>query len=398
MKTKPRLDFDNLEIAFAAKNDRVLKKTHFVFLTMKSNALVKIGTYLAKLALSSGLPVRGLIKRTIFDMFCGGETIEECLSTVAQMKKFNVGAILDYSVEGEKTERGFDHTTREILQVIEQAAKAGNIPFAAIKVTGIGAFDLLAKIHAGQSLSEAEEKAWERVRQRTECICQRAYDRGVPVLIDAEETWIQKAIDQLTISMMKRFNKDRALVYYTFQMYCHRMMNHLKTLHRQAKEEGYVLGAKLVRGAYMEKERDRARELCYEDPVQPDKASCDRDFDAALAYCVAHINEIHLFAGSHNERSNYRLAALLEEYGLAPKAPEVCFAQLYGMSDHISYNLASAGYQVAKYLPYGPIEASMPYLFRRAEENTSVKGQSGRERSLVKRELERRKGLRSFEC
>lgn len=395
---KPRVDFDNLQIAFAAKSNRALKKTHFVFLTMKSNALVKIGTSLAKLALSLGLPVRGLIKRTIFKMFCGGETIEECLSTVAQMKKFNVGAILDYSVEGEKTEQGFDHTTREILQVIEQAAKSDNIPFAAIKITGIAAFGLLAKIHAGEPLSEAEEKAWECVRQRTECICQRAYDRGVPVLIDAEETWIQKAIDQLTISMMERFNKDRALVYYTFQMYCHRMMNHLKTVHRQAKEDGYVLGAKLVRGAYMEKERDRAKEWCYEDPIQPDKASCNRDFDAALTYCVAHINEIHLFVGSHNEHSNYRLAALLEEYGLAPNAPEVCFAQLYGMSDHISYNLASAGYQVAKYVPYGPIEASMPYLFRRAEENTSVKGHSGRELSLVKRELERRKGLRSFEC
>lgn len=392
MEKTSRVDFDNLEIAFAAKNDRALKKIHFVFSTMKSNTLVKAGTTLTKLALNSGLPVKGLIKRTLFDIFCGGETIEDCLSTVAQMQKFNVGAILDYSVEGEKTERGFEATTNEILQVIEQAAKSDNIPFAAIKITGFGAFDLLAKIHAGDQLSDEEKAAWKRVEERTERICQRAYELGVPVLIDAEETWIQKPVDELTISMMEKFNKEKAIVYYTFQMYCHRMLANLKNLHQQAEKGGYILGAKLVRGAYMEKERERAREHNYEDPIQSDKPSSDRDYNAALHYCVEHIDSISLFAGSHNEDSNYLLASLLEKHGLESGDSRVCFAQLYGMSDNISYNLANAGYRVAKYVPYGPIKASMPYLFRRAEENTSVKGQSGRELTLIRREMKRRKG------
>ena len=392
MEKPSRVDFDNLEIAFAAKNNRALKKIHFVFSTMKSNTLVKTGTTLTKLALNSGLPVKGIIKRTLFDIFCGGETIEDCLSTVTQMQKFSVGAILDYSVEGEKTERGFEATTNEILQVIEQAAKSDNIPFAAIKITGFGAFDLLAKIHTGEELSTDDKAAWNRVKERTERICQRAYDLGVPVLIDAEETWIQKPVDELTIGMMQKFNKEKAIIYYTFQMYCHRMLANLKELHLQAEKDRYILGAKLVRGAYMEKERARAEELNYEDPIQPDKASSDRDYDAALNYCVENINSISLFAGSHNEDSNYLLASLLDKHGLEAGDARVCFAQLYGMSDNISYNLANAGYRVAKYVPYGPIKASMPYLFRRAEENTSVKGQSGRELTLIKREMKRRKG------
>lgn len=391
MEIKKRVDFDNLEIAFGAKNDRALKKTHFVFSTMKSNALVKVGTTLTKLALKSGLPVKGIIKQTLFNIFCGGENIEDCLSTVAQMKKFSVGAILDYSVEGEKTEAGFEATTKEILQVITQAGKSDNIPFAAFKITGLGDFDLLAKIHAGKKLSSEEQDAWKRVEERTERICELAHELDVPVLIDAEETWIQKPIDELTISMMKKYNQQKGLVYYTFQMYCHSMLDNLKRLHQEAVEAGYILGAKLVRGAYMEKERDRASEKQYQDPIQPDKASTDRDYDAALDYCIEHISEISLFAGSHNEQSNYHLAALMDQKHMAPDDARVCFAQLYGMSDNISYNLANAGYNVAKYVPYGPIKAAMPYLFRRAEENTSVKGQSGRELTLITRELKRRK-------
>jgi len=392
MEIQSRVDFDNLEIAFAAKNDRALKKIHFVFSTMKSNMLVKVGTTVTKLALNSGLPVKGIIKGTLFDIFCGGETIEDCISTVAKMKKFNVGAILDYSVEGEKTEAGFESTTHEILQVIEQAAKSDNIPFAAIKITGFGDFDLLAKIHEGETLNAEEQEAWGRVKERCERICQRAYDLDVPVLIDAEETWIQKPVDELTINMMQKFNKEKGLIYYTFQMYCHRMLTNLKALHEQAEKGGYILGAKLVRGAYMEKERERALHLHYEDPIQPTKAATDKDYDAALSYSVEHIKGISLFAGSHNEDSNYLLASLLEEHGIEASDARVCFAQLYGMSDNISYNLADAGYRVAKYVPYGPIKAAMPYLIRRAEENTSVKGQSGRELTLVKREMKRRKG------
>ena len=391
MNKKEHVDFDNLQVAFASKNTRSLKKTHLIFSTMKSNALVKAGTTVTKLALKSRLPVNGIIRRTLFDIFCGGETIEECLKTAARMQKFKVGAILDYSVEGEKTEEGFEATTREILRTIERAGKSENIPFGAFKITGIGAFDLLAKIHAGQVLNESDKAAYQRVKERVEKICAKAHELGVPVLIDAEETWIQKPIDDLTIAMMARFNKEKAIVYYTFQMYCHRMLANLKALHGHAKAQGYILGAKLVRGAYMEKERLRAKEHGYEDPIQPDKASSDRDYDAGLTYCVENIEEVSLFAGSHNEDSNYYLTQLIDQHGLDKHNPGVYFAQLYGMSDNISYNLADKGFNVAKYVPYGPIRASMPYLFRRAEENTSVKGQSGRELMLIKKELARRR-------
>lgn len=386
------VDFNNLEIAFAAKNDKALKKTHFVFASMKSNALVKVGTTLTKLALKSGLPVRGIIKRTLFDIFCGGETIDECVRTAAQMQKFRVGAILDYSVEGEKTEVGFDATCAEILRTIERAGKSENMPFAAFKITGVGAFDLLAKLHAGKELTMEEQAAFGRIEDRVGRICAKAAEVGIPVLIDAEETWIQKPIDDLTINMMAQFNKERALVYYTFQMYCHSMLANLKKLHTQAAEKGYVLGAKLVRGAYMEKERARSFDLGYADPIQPDKTSTDQDFDAGLVYCVENVSEVHLFAGSHNEGSNLKLAKLIHEHELSADDKRVSFGQLYGMSDNISYNLADAGYNVAKYVPYGPIKASMPYLFRRAEENTSVKGQSSRELTLIEREMKRRKG------
>ncbi len=385
------VDFNNLEIAFAAKNDKALKKTHFVFSTMKSNALVKAGTTLTKLALKSGLPVKGIIKRTLFDIFCGGETIEECVRTAAQMQKFRVGAILDYSVEGEKTETGFDSTCAEVIRTIERAGKSDNMPFAAFKITGVGAFDLLAKIHAGKELTAEEQAAYKRVEERVARICAKAAEVDVPVLIDAEETWIQKPIDDLTIAMMEKYNQGRALVYYTFQMYCHSMLENLRQLHGLASEKGYVLGAKLVRGAYMEKERARSVDLHYTDPIQPDKASTDRDFNEGLVYCVSNVAEINLFAGSHNEASNLKLAELITEHGLNADDKRVSFGQLYGMSDNISYNLADAGYNVAKYVPYGPIKASMPYLFRRAEENTSVKGQSSRELTLIEREIARRK-------
>lgn len=385
------VDFDNLKIAFGSKSNKALKKSHFVFASMKSNALVSVGTALTKFALKSGLPVKGLIRSTLFDVFCGGETIDECVKTAIDMKQFNVGAILDYSVEGEKTEAGFDSTTEEILRTIEKAEESGNVPFGAFKVTGIGAFDLLAKIHSGETLTAEEKAAYKRVEQRVERICEKAASVNLPLLIDAEETWIQKPVDDITITMMERFNQDKAMVYYTFQMYCHSMLENLKILHKQAAEKGYVVGAKLVRGAYMEKERARAGELGYADPIQPDKASTDTDFDAGITYCLDHINEVHLFAGSHNEDSNLKLARMIKEKNLEAHDRRICFGQLYGMSDNISYNLASGGFMVAKYVPYGPIKAAIPYLIRRAKENTSVKGQSSRELTLIQREMKRRK-------
>lgn len=391
MELKKFVDFDELEVAFRAKTDEALKKRHFIFSTMQWPWLVSVGTALTKFALQVGLPVKRIIKRTIFDMFCGGETLDGCQRSSHELAAFGIGAIFDYSVEGEKTEEGFDQTTNEILRTIDRAGEMEYIRFAAFKVTGLASFDLLAKIHAGEKLTADEQAAYDRVFERVDSICRLAYEKDVSVLIDAEETWIQKPIDELTLKMMSVYNREKALIYYTFQMYCHKMLDNLKTLHEHAQENSYRLGAKLVRGAYMEKERERAEELGYEDPIQPNKEATDRDYDLAVRYCVEHIHQIGLFSGSHNEASNYKLTLVMDEFGLQKNDHRVFFGQLYGMSDHISFNLANAGYNVIKYVPYGPLKATIPYLIRRANENTSVKGQSGRELSLVKKELARRK-------
>ncbi|OEJ99618.1 proline dehydrogenase family protein [Roseivirga misakiensis] len=391
MELKKFVDFDQIDIAFKAKSDKALKKRHFIFSTMKWPWLVSVGTSLTKFSLSAGLPVKGLVKSTIFDIFCGGESLETCSDACNELEHYGIGAIFDYSVEGEKTETGFDATAEEVLRTIETASKSDVMKFAAFKITGVGAFDLLAKIHAGETLFTEESSAYDRIVKRVERICALASELDVTVLIDAEETWIQKPIDDITIDMMRKYNKEKAVIYYTFQMYCHAMLDNLQSLHKQAVSDGYILGAKLVRGAYMEKERERAEEMGYLDPIQPTKQSTDDDFNAACQYCIEHLNEIGLFAGSHNEESNYRLTLLMDEHNLQPDDQRVYFGQLYGMSDHISFNLAHGNYNVIKYVPYGPLKATIPYLIRRAAENTSVKGQSGRELTLVTKELKRRK-------
>ncbi|MFY0591293.1 proline dehydrogenase family protein [Roseivirga sp.] len=391
MELKKFVNFDQIDIAFKAKSDKALKKRHFIFSTMKWPWLVSIGTSLTKFSLSAGLPVKGLVKSTIFDIFCGGESLDTCSDACDELERYGIGAIFDYSVEGEKTEAGFDVTTEEVLRTIETAAKSEVMKFAAFKITGVGAYDLLAKIHANEMLSDEESVAYNRVVNRVERICALASKLGVTVLIDAEETWIQKPIDDITIGMMAKYNKDKAVVYYTFQMYCHAMLENLKSMHKKATTDGYVLGAKLVRGAYMEKERERAQAMGYSDPIQPTKNSTDDDFNAACKFCIQNLSEIGLFAGSHNEESNYRLTLLMDEFGLKSDDDRIYFGQLYGMSDHISFNLAHGGYNVIKYVPYGPLKATIPYLIRRAAENTSVKGQSGRELTLVTKELKRRK-------
>ncbi len=391
MDLKKFVDFDEIEIAFKAKSDKALKKRHFIFSTMKWPWLVSIGTSLTKFSLGVGLPVKGLVKSTIFDIFCGGESLDKCGDAVDELESYGIGAIFDYSVEGEKSEEGFESSYHEILQTIKKASESKILRFAAFKLTAVGDFDLYAKIHAGEKLSQAEEEAFERIRARVESVCALASQLDVSLLIDAEETWIQKPIDDLTIAMMEKYNVGKVVVYYTFQMYCHAMLDHLKALHAQAERDGYVLGAKLVRGAYMEKESQRAEELNYTDPIQPDKASTDRDYDAAALYCIENLRSIGLFAGTHNEASNYKLTILMDEFGLETNNERVYFGQLYGMSDHISFNLAFGGYNVIKYVPYGPIKATIPYLIRRASENTSVKGQSGRELTLVTKELKRRR-------
>jgi proline dehydrogenase len=302
-----------------------------------------------------------------------------------------VGTILDYSVEGEDDEQVFDDTRDEIIKTIKRATGDKAVPITVFKVTGVGRFGLLEKLNAGAPLTAVEDAEWKKVQTRVNDICKKAYDAGVPVMIDAEETWIQKTIDMLAVNMMREFNKEKAIVYNTYQLYRHDKLASLKHDHATAVKEGFIMGAKLVRGAYMEKERKRAAEMGYECLIQPDKESTDRDYDQALQFCMDNLPTIAFVAGTHNEDSCRLLADLLNEKNTLHNHPHVYFSQLLGMSDNLSFNLADAGYNVAKYVPYGPVKAVLPYLFRRAQENTAIAGQMSRELGLIIKERKRRK-------
>ncbi|HYG51355.1 MAG TPA: proline dehydrogenase family protein [Flavobacteriales bacterium] len=391
MPNTTKVSFENTEIAFKNKSDRELKKAWWLFKIVASPFLVKMGRIFAKPALYLGF--KPLFKKTIFKQFCGGENIEECEKTIEQLGKFNIGTILDYSVEGETSEENLDHTKKEIILTTQKAKGNKNIPFCVFKVTGVVRFEILEKVSAGVKLSAEEEEEWKRGVKRVEEICFAAAGAQTPIFIDAEESWIQQAIDDLATEMMKRINKTEVIIFNTYQLYRHDRLAYLKREVEAAKTGGYKVGAKLVRGAYMEKERKRAEERNYPSPIQPDKASSDRDYDAALEYCVKHIDTVSICAGSHNEKSSLKLTELMAANAIAPNDKRIYFAQLLGMSDHISYNLADAGYNVAKYVPYGPVKEVLPYLIRRAQENTSVKGQTGRELGLIIKERERRKKI-----
>jgi proline dehydrogenase len=387
-------NFEDTSIAFASKSDAQLRKMYLIFAILNNNRLMNLGKSSLQLAFRLKLPVKWLVKKTVFEHFCGGENIEECAKTIQKLAEYNIGTILDYSVEGEKNEAAFEATAQEVIRTIEKAAQATHIPFSVFKLTGIAPFELLQKVQEKAPLSAEEEKQWQKVRTRLLNICQKASDLQVKLLIDGEESWIQDTIDTLCYEMMARFNRDKAIIYNTYQMYRADMLGNLQSAFAEARQAGYFLGAKLVRGAYMEKERARAAALQYPDPIQPDKAACDRDFDAAVRFCMDNIMYMGLCAGTHNEQSNLLLARLIDAAGLPHNDARIYFAQLYGMSDQISYTLAQAGYNIAKYVPYGPVASVMPYLFRRAEENTSVAGQSSREFMLIKKERIRRKSLR----
>ncbi|PST83886.1 proline dehydrogenase [Pedobacter yulinensis] len=384
-------DFNNTEIAFQSKNNKELKKAYWLFKMIGSNFLTKVGPPITNFFLDIGLPIQGMIKSTIFEQFCGGETIAECEPAIAKLHAGNVGTILDYSVEGEEEEQVFDETCREIIRTIETAATDKRIPITVFKVTGIGRFGLLEKLDAKKELSAKEREEYVKVKARCERICRTAFDKQVPVMIDAEETWIQNTIDELALDMMRKFNRERVIVYNTYQMYRHDKLADMKADHLIARESGFILGVKMVRGAYMEKERRRAEELGYPSPIQPDKAASDRDYDQSLRYCVENLDQVAFVAGTHNEDSCRLLTYLLQEKKIPHNHPHVFFSQLLGMSDNLSFNLANSNYNVAKYVPYGPVKAVMPYLFRRAQENTSVAGQTGRELSLIQKELKRRR-------
>lgn len=391
MNPSTKVSFEDTAVAFSSKSDAELFKLYLLFKMMNSNFLVKTGGNLLNTALNLHLPVKFIVKKTVFNHFCGGETIKESERAIQELSQYNIGTILDYSVEGEGDEKSFNATRDELLRTVEKARGHKLIPFSVFKVTGLVDIKLLEKVQARQELTAEERAAFERGRNRMNAICQRCYEAGVPVFIDAEESWIQETIDNLTYEMMVLYNKERAIVYNTYQMYRHDRLDVIQRDYATAVKEGYYLGAKLVRGAYMEKERRRAQAEGYPDPINPTKEDSDKLFNDALHFCIEHTDRIYFCAGTHNEDSSYLLMELMAAQGIAPNDERVYFSQLYGMSDNLSYNLAKAGYNVAKYVPYGPVEAVMPYLLRRANENTAIAGQSSREFNLIKKEMERRK-------
>jgi proline dehydrogenase len=387
MSITGELSFSNTEKAFAYKSDSELHKAEWLFRTFNYPWLVKYGPGMAGMAVRFGF--KPLVKNTIFSHFCGGENINECSKTIDSLWSFGVGTILDYSVEGEEEEHVFEATCQEIIKTIEKASGEANIPFSVFKTTGIARFALLEKMQMEASLTAEEQAEWARVQERFRRICMAAAKGKVRIFVDAEESWIQETIDRLTEAMMLEFNREEVIVYNTLQMYRH---DRLAYLHQCIETMDCKLGFKLVRGAYMEKERLRAADKNYSDPIQPDKTASDRDFNAALDVCVKHINRVNICAGTHNEESSLHLVNLMREAGIAPNDERIYFSQLLGMSDHISFNLAAAGYRVAKYVPYGPVSAVMPYLGRRAQENSGMAGQMGRELKLIRTEIARRKG------
>ncbi|MFN4082537.1 MAG: proline dehydrogenase family protein [Bacteroidia bacterium] len=385
-------DFNNTEIAFKSKTDGELINSYYLFKAIGYNWLVKVGPSLVETAFKIKLPIKRIIKKTVFKQFCGGESIDDCSKAINQLHNFGVGTILDYSVEGEEREEVFEATKNEILKTIEIASKEREkIPFSVFKTTGVARFALLEKVSAGKQLTVDEENEFLKAKERINQICNTAYNNNVRIFIDAEESWIQQAIDDFADEMMALYNKQKAIVYNTIQLYRHDRLAFLKKSHQKAINGNYFLGVKLVRGAYMEKERLRAQEMNYQDPIQPNKQATDHDYDEALKYCIENINNISICAGTHNEHSSALLTQLMQKHQLKPNDERIYFSQLYGMSDNLSFNLSNTGFKVAKYLPYGPVKAVLPYLFRRAQENTSVKGQAGRELSLILQEIKRRK-------
>jgi len=390
MDTQLVISFENTEIAFSSKSDGELKRSYYLFKLIGNPTLVSFGQVATNIALKIRFPIAWAIKGNIFKHFCGGENIAECAQATKILDKFHIGTILDYSVEGKESEDDLDATLEEILRTIKTAHDNPHIPFCVFKVTGIARFELLEKINAKDGLSPSESEEWLRVHDRVNAICKLSEETSTPIFIDAEDSWIQDAIDGLAEEMMLKYNNRQAIVFNTVQLYRYDRLEYLKALHHKLKNRGSKTGLKLVRGAYMEKERARANEKGYRDPIQPDKTSSDRDFNAALEYCVKHIEDISICCGSHNEESSIILTQLMALNGIENGDKRIFFAQLFGMSDHISFNLAYAGYNVAKYVPYGPISEVLPYLIRRAKENTSVKGQTSRELGLILKEMKRR--------
>ena len=384
--------FNNTATAFALKSDTELDRAYFLFKMIDNQPLVRIGTAVTNFALKAHLPVEGLIRATVFDHFCGGISEDDCLKVVDKMYTKGVSSVLDYSVEGKEDESCFDEAVEMTLKTIDFAQEKKSIPFAVFKPTGFGRFELYEKIGEGLALSNDEQSEWNRVENRFDTVCKAAFDKDVALLIDGEESWMQDAADNLVEKMMCKYNQQKAIVFNTLQLYRWDRLDYLKKLHQRAISDNFFIGMKLVRGAYMEKEHKRAEEKGYPTPICASKEATDKNYDEAVIYMMEHLDKMSIFAGTHNEISSYKLMELQQKNNISKSDDRVWFGQLYGMSDNISYNLSKEGFNVAKYLPFGPVKDVMPYLIRRAEENTSVAGQTSRELTLLKTERDRRKG------
>ena len=383
--------FDNTKVAFQLKNDSELERAYFLFKMISHEPLVRIGTAATNFALKAHLPVEGLIRSTVFDHFCGGVSEYDCLPVIDKMFEKGVSSVLDYSVEGKESETQFDTALNKTLEIIEFAEQKESMPIAVFKPTGLGRLYLYEKKSLGLNFTLEEEKEWNRVEERYNEACKLAKKKDVLILIDAEESWTQVAVDELVEAMMRKYNTEKPIVFNTIQAYCWDRLDYLIDINKRAKSHGFKLGMKIVRGAYMEKERERALEKGYPSPICESKKATDDNFNNILTYILDHLKDISLFIGTHNEESSYLAMDLMQEKNIAINDNRVWFGQLYGMSDHISFNIAKAGYNVAKYVPFGPVKDVMPYLIRRAEENTSVAGQTSRELNLLKEEKKRRK-------
>jgi len=388
-----KLDLSNSEIAFAGKSDKELQKAAWLFSLMNKPWLVNVGSKVGLWAIKANVPtVEPIVKATIFEQFCGGTSLANCQTNIDKLYEQQVQVVLDYGAEAKTAAVDLDNTRDELIEALEFAATNESVPIVTLKISGLARFDLLEKIQASkESLTKAETEEFDAALQRLKTIGEVAYKNKVALFIDAEESWIQDTIDGIVTKMMQEYNKEEVIIYNTFQMYRHDRLPYLKAAYKEARKEKYLLGAKIVRGAYMQKERERAEELGYASPIQVDKAATDADYNAAIRFCVEHYEHIASCNASHNEESNLLQTQLMEKMEIPRDHPHLNFCQLYGMSELLTFNLAAVGYNAAKYMPYGAIKDVVPYLIRRAQENTSVTGDMSRELSMIMKEIERRK-------
>jgi proline dehydrogenase len=386
--------FTNTQIAFADKSDSQLKKAFWMFKLIEQPFLTKIGTGVLNFTVQHDFPfVTNIVKATLFEQFCGGVTREESLKVVEQMFKRGVGSIFDYSIEGKEEEATFDAVCTEIKEIIKFSVGNPAIPFIVFKPTAFGRIGIYEEIGKGVELTSSQKSEWERVVKRFDEVCKMCFEHDKKVMIDAEETWMQNAADHLIEEMMEKYNREKPIVWNTLQMYRTGRLEYMQENLERAKEKGYFVGYKIVRGAYIEKERERAAEMNYPDPIQPTKDASDENYNSAIDFVLAHLEKVSGFFGTHNEKSTELIMDKMQAKGISHDDNRIYFGQLYGMSDNITYYLAEKKYNAVKYLPYGPVKDVVPYLTRIAQENTSVAGQTGRELGLIQKELDRKRQI-----